>query len=96
MSNGNKMRELAGLFGVDLEEGFHLVDKDGVYLEYSPYHFTEEGIVDKDGDCRDSRLIMSIINGYYTIEKLPFVPKEGECYYTIGAGLIVLNLKWLG
>ena len=78
----NKMKELAGIFGVELGEDFNLKDKDGVYLEYNPYRFTDGGIVDKDEDGINSMLCMQLIRGNYTIEKAPFVPKDGEKYWT--------------
>lgn len=49
MSNINKMKELAGIFGLELGEEFNIM-RDGKYSEYNPHVFTEDGLVDKDGD----------------------------------------------
>ena len=91
MSNANKMKELAGIFGLELGEEFTI---NGRGSEYYPYVFTEDGLVDKDGD--GVPIPTKLLRGVYTVEKLPFRPKEGQRYYTCGAGLIVLDLNWVG
>ena len=78
----NKMKEIAVIFGVELGEEFNIKNSDRDYLQYSPYKFTEEGLVDKDGHCSPSWIISNLIKGKYTIEKIPFVPKVGEYYWT--------------
>ena len=90
----NKMKELAGIFGLEIGEEFNIIYNDGEYSQYNPHKFTEEGLVDKDG--YGVPISTNLMRGAYSIERLPFVPKDGEVYYTIGAGLIVLDLKWLG
>ena len=89
----NKMQELAGIFGLELEEAFNIKYEER-YSEYNPHKFTEEGLVDKDGD--GSPIPTNLLRGVYTIEKLPFRPKEGERYYTIGLGLTIITLHWEG
>ena len=91
MSNANKMKELAGIFGLELGEEFNM-SHNGKYSEYNPYVFTEEGLVDKDGD--GTPLPTNLLRGVYTIEKLPFVPKEGQLYYTFSSGLTVISRHW--
>ena len=89
----NKMKELAGLFGLELDEKFNICH-DGKYSEYNPYVFTEDGLVDKDGD--GTAIPTNLLRGVYTIEKLPFRPEEGQRYYTLGLSLTVITLHWTG
>lgn len=92
MSNANKMKELAGIFGLELGEAFNM-SYNGKYSEYNPYVFTEDGLVDKDGD--GTPIPTNLLRGLYTIEKLPFRPKEGQLYYTFGSGLTVISYRWI-
>lgn len=78
----NKMKELAGIFSKELGEEFNIIDDNGNYLEYNPYKFTDKYLVDTDGDGAASEIVMGLITGDYTIEKVPFTPKIGEEYYT--------------
>ena len=94
MSNANKMKEIAGVFGLEIGEEFNVIYDDGKYSEYNPYTFTEEGLVDKDGDW--SPIPTRLLRGVYTIEKLPFRPKEGQLYYTFGFTLNVISIYWSG
>ena len=91
MSNANKMKEIAGIFGLEIGEEFNIVH-NWKYSEYNPYVFTEEGLIDKDGD--GTPIPTNLLRGVYTIEKLPFVPKDGERYYTIGLCLTVFSHHW--
>ena len=95
MSNANKTKEIAGIFGLELGEEFNVKSK-GEYLSYCPYIFTEEGIIDKDGD--GTSMLTNLMLGSYTIEKLPFRPEEGQRYYTFGfgLGLTVISIHWTG
>ena len=89
----NKMKEIAGLFGLELGEEFN-ISYGGKYSEYNPYTFTAEGLVDKDGD--GCLVPTNLLRGVYTIEKLPFRPEEGQRYYTFTLGLIVISRNWTG
>ena len=92
MSNANKIKEIAGIFGLEVGEEFNIVYSGGKYSEYNPYVFTEDGLVDKDGDL--TPIPTNLMRGEYTIEKLPFRPKDGERYYTFGLCLTVLSRHW--
>ena len=85
----NKMKELAGIFGLELGEEFTI---NGRSSEYYPYVFTEDGLVDKDGD--GVPIPIDLLRGVYTIEKLPFRPEEGQRYYTFGLCLTVISRHW--
>ena len=91
----NKMKEIAMIFGLEIGEEFNIKNNNnGDYLQYSPYKFTEEDLVDKDGHSSPSWIISGLIRGKYTIEKLPFRPEEGQRYYTFGLCLTVISLHW--
>ena len=100
--SSNKMKELVSIFGKEIGEEFNIIDSDGVYLKNNPYHFTDDYMVDSDGFVRNY-LIIELATGAYTIEKAPFVPKDGEEYWTyyIGGndnpfnGRALCN-KWIG
>ena len=90
------MKEIAGIFGLELGEEFNISGEYSEYLEYNPYVFTEEGLIDKDGD--GTPIPTNLLRGVYTIEKLPFRPEEGQRYYTFGfgLGLNVISIHWTG
>lgn len=77
----NKMKEVAKLLGYEVGEEFNIIFGDGKYSDYNPFKFTEKDLVDKDGDVINDH-IGCLITGYYTTEKIPFVPKVGEDYWT--------------
>lgn len=79
--SSNKMKELVSIFGKEIGEEFNIINSDGDYLKNNPYHFTGDCIVDRHGFARNY-LIIELVTGAYTIEKIPFVPKEGEKYWT--------------
>lgn len=82
----NKMKEVAKLLGCELGEEFNLIFADGKYSRCNPFKFTEKALVDKDnGHCNS--YVVDLITGFYTIEKIPFVPKIGEKYFSYGAGI---------
>ena len=54
---------------------------DGRYCMYNPFKFTETDLVDTFGGVF-TKYIGRIITGNYKIEKVPFVPKMGENYWT--------------
>ena len=90
----SKMKEVAGIFGVELDEEFNIIYSNGEYVEYTPHKFTEEGLIDKDGD--GAPILSNLLIGAYTIEKLPFRPEEGQRYYTFGLCLNVISRHWTG
>ena len=81
MSGVNRMENVVNLLGVEFKEEFNVIDGCEVYLGYNPHHFTRYGLIDKDGDDAN-HILPKLIRGDYTIEKMPFTPKDGEEYYT--------------
>ena len=81
----NKMKEVAKALGYEVGEEFNLIFTDGKYSRYNPFKFTETDLVDTFGGVF-TNYIGRIITGDYKIEKLPFVPKVGEYYWTYDNG----------
>ena len=77
----NKMKEVAKALGYEVGEEFNVTYNNGSYLNCNPFKFSETDIVNKDGDVFTDYL-GRIITGEYKIEKIPFVPKMGEYYFT--------------
>lgn len=77
----NKMKEVAKALGYEVGEEFNLIFTDGKYSRYNPFKFTETDLVDTFGGVF-TNYIGRIITGEYKIEKLPFIPKIGEYYFT--------------
>ena len=75
------MKEVAKALGYEVGEEFNLIFTDGKYSRYNPFKFTETDLVDTFGGVF-TNYIGRIITGEYTIEKIPFVPKVGEQYWT--------------
>ena len=99
MSNTNKMKEIAGIFGLEIGEDFNITCNREYseyiphrFTGYNPHRFTEDGLKDKDGD--ETPIPTNLMRGVYTIEKLPFRPKEGERYYSFGFNLTIISLHW--
>lgn len=77
----SRMADVAKIFGIELNEEFKLKKHAEIYK------FTEEGLVYYLGDNRGWRIALVTLNGLlrgeYEIEKLPWMPKEGENYYYV-------------
>lgn len=80
----NYYKKIAEMLGVELGEKFSVKDCKTNEFNTSRYKITqEEGIMySMDGEkwCR-SAILQSIINGSYSVVKLPWKPKEGELYW---------------
>ena len=71
---------------VGIGEEFNIILDDGRYCMYNPFKFTETDLVDTHGGVFTA-YIGRIITQEYKIEKIPFVPKMGENYWTYCAGI---------
>ena len=80
----NYYKKIAEMLGVELGEEFSVKNCKTKELNRPRYKITqEEGImysIDREKWCR-SVLLMSIINGSYSIVKIPWKPKKGEAYW---------------
>ena len=83
----NYYKKIAEMLGVELGEEFSIKNIQTEYINRARYKITqEEGImysIDREKWVR-SVVLMSIINGSYSVVKLPWKPKEGDryCYYS--------------
>ena len=66
---------------VDIGEEFNIILDDGRYCMHNPFKFTETDLVGTFGGVFTA-YIGRIITQEYKIEKIPFIPKMGESYWT--------------
>lgn len=83
----NYYKEIAEMLGVELGEEFSLKDNKTKNIVRPRYKITqEEGLMYSvnRNEFERSVSLMSIINGSYSVVKLPWKPKEGDryCYYS--------------
>ncbi|MBU5305640.1 hypothetical protein [Eubacterium callanderi] len=79
----NYMPEVARMLGLEIGEEFDILYKDGTATEIGPFKFTNETILDCDGDELQCWRLCCLLTGDYTIQRRPWRPKEGEGYYYI-------------
>ena len=70
---------------VGIGEEFNIILEDGERSRLNPFKFTETDLVKNDSDILNV-YISTLITGEYKIEKIPFVPKMGEKYWTYTDG----------
>ncbi len=88
----NKMKEVAKALGYEVGEEFNIIFTAGKYSRHNPFKFTETDLVDTFGGVF-TNYIGRIITGEYKIEKIPFVPKFGEYYWTYSDGVNAPEIK---
>ena len=79
----NYMPEVAKMLGLEIGEEFDILYKDGTATEIGPFKFTNETILDCDGDELQCWRLCCLLTGDYTIQKRPWRPTEGELFWTI-------------
>lgn len=79
----NYMPEVAEMLGVEIGEEFDILYKDGTATELGPFKFTNETILDCDGDELQCWRLCCLLTGEYTLQKRPWRPKEGGWFYHI-------------
>lgn len=89
----NYYKKIAEMLGVELGEEFSLKDNKTKNIVRPRYKITqEEGLMYSvnRNEFERSVSLMSIINGSYSVVKLPWKPKEGDryCYYSASNGLV--------
>lgn len=94
----NYYKEIAEMLGVELGEEFRLKENKTKNIVRPRYKITqEEGLmysVNRNEFAR-STLLLSIINGNYSVVKLPWKPKEGDRYYYYSASNGLVNYaRW--
>lgn len=80
------MKKVAEMLDLELDEEFNIIEKGGS-LFYSPYKITERGLIDKTHTIRDDRL-GDLLRGIYSVQKLPWKPKDGDVFWAICDGSI--------
>lgn len=87
----NYYKKIAEMLGVELGEEFSVIDCRTKERNTSRYKITqEEGIMySMDGEkwCR-SAILLSIVNGSYSVVKLPWKPKKCEKYFIYEPGVV--------
>ena len=78
----NHMEEVAKMFGLELEEHFHITKKS---YENTVYKFTKDGVAFYDNKLRtwyeSVGALAGILTGETEVIKLPWKPQKGEKYY---------------
>ena len=78
----NHMEDVAKMFGLELEEHFHITKKS---YENTVYKFTKDGVAFYDNKLRtwyeSVGALAGILTGETEVVKLPWKPKMDEKYY---------------
>ena len=82
--NKNLMPEVAGLLGVELGEELIIENKDrkeSVVLAMDGFHVIQpNNVVGPD----HGKLLSKVLQGLYTVKKIPWEPKKGDIFYYPG------------
>lgn len=89
----NYYKQIAEMLGVELGEEFSLKGNNTGEINNARYKIMQEdGLMYtvRGREWSRSVLMLSIINGTYSVVKLPWKPKEGDryCYYSAANGLV--------
>lgn len=80
----NYLSEVARMLGVEIGEEFDIVYETGKKADWGPYKITHAGLVDEaGGQPLHIRAFFNLLAGNYTLQKRPWMPKDGEGYYYI-------------
>lgn len=79
----NYMPEVAKMLGLEIGEEFDILYKDGTATEIGPFKFTNETILDCDGDELQCWRLCCLLTGDYTIQKRPWRPKVGGAFFYV-------------
>ena len=78
----NRMAEVAKMFGLELEEHFHITKKS---YENTVYKFTKDGVAFYDNKLRtwyeSVGLLAGILTGETEVVKLTWKPRDNEHYF---------------
>ena len=92
----NYMEEVAHMLGVELGEDFKI---DFGYTRTGIAMFDEKGLHIKSTNLimfgEKSEILQWLLNGYCTVERIPWKPKFEERYYSIGVDGSVEDGTWL-
>lgn len=88
----NKFKEVAALFRLELGEKFNVRFKTGEKVAYCPFKFVNDGLIDCNG-VKAINLLVRMLGGEVTVEKLPWKPNINERYYYVEESGI-FNYGW--
>lgn len=98
----NYWKQFVEMLGLELGEEFILTDSDGERKDEYKYTIIEDGLYRKEANtvalyAEPSVTLDCILNGDYSVVKLPWKPKKGDTcwYYSIGWKLAI-SLTWEG
>ena len=95
----NHMEEVAQMFGLELEEHFHITTKS---YENTVYKFTKDGVAFYDNKLRtwyeSVGALAGILTGETEVVKLPWRPSRDDVYYMPSVTSIgkYIKLFWTG
>ena len=95
----NHMAEIAKIFGLELEEHFHITKKS---YENTVYKFTKDGVAFYDNKLRtwyeSVGALAGILTGETEVVKLPWKPSRDDVYYMPSVTSIgkYIKLFWTG
>lgn len=93
--NKNLMPEVAKLLGVELGEEFIIENKDRketVVLAMDGFHVIQPNNV---AGVDNGKLLSKVLQGLYTVKKIPWEPQEGDMYYILNVkALFVESYVW--
>lgn len=78
----NKMKEVAKMLGLDIDEEFDIMMRENEPSNYNPFKIRERGLVDKDGLLANDYL-NNLLIGNFEIIKKAWKPKKFEEYFYI-------------
>ena len=91
----NLMTELAKLLGVELGEKFIIQNadrKETVVLAMDGFHVIQPNNV---AGIDNGKLLSKVLQGLYTVKKIPWEPQEGDMYYILNVkALFVESYVW--
>ena len=89
--NKNLMPEVAKMLGVEMGEPFYILQNGKhkcIYSDNDLYKITEKGLanINNTDGCYEYHaywrvILTELLLGECSVEKLPWEPKYGECYY---------------
>lgn len=93
--NKNFMPEVAELLGVELGEEFIIENKDRketVVLAMDGFHVIQPNNV---AGVDNGKLLSKVLQGLYTVKKIPWEPQEGDMYYILNTrALFIESFMW--
>jgi hypothetical protein len=78
----NKMKEVAKMLGLDIDEEFDIMMRENEPSNYNPFKIRERGLIDKDDSFSYDELFWLLFGRCEIVER-PWKPKKFEEYFYI-------------